>query len=208
MKKLFLSSSFKDVADLFMDFAGGDAAGRTVTFIPTAAKHEKVNFYVASGRKALEKRGLLVDELDISTAPHSEISGKLENNGLIYVTGGNTFFLLQELRRTGADGIIKEQIQSGKLYIGESAGSMVLSPNIEYAKGMDDPEAAPALPDFNALHAVDFYPLPHLDSFPFAKTVRNMMAEYATLPLMPISNVQAILVDGESVTVRGVEGKA
>lgn len=85
---------------------------------------------------------------------------------------------------------------------------MVLSPNIEYAKNMDDPKGAPVLRDFNALHVVDFYPLPHLDSFPLAKTVRNMMAEYATLPLMPICNVQAILVDGESVTVRGVEGKA
>lgn len=156
MKKLFLSSSFKDVADLFIAFADGDVKGKTVTFIPTAALHEKVNFYVKSGKKALEKMGLLVDELEISTTASSEISHKLQNNDFIYVTGGNTFFLLQELKKTGADRIIQEQIQLGKLYIGESAGSMVLSPNIEYVTEMDDPKAANQLIDYDALNIVDF----------------------------------------------------
>lgn len=36
MKKLFLSSSFTDVAALFSDFEK-DLAGKTVTFIPTAS---------------------------------------------------------------------------------------------------------------------------------------------------------------------------
>ncbi|WP_252346614.1 Type 1 glutamine amidotransferase-like domain-containing protein, partial [Listeria monocytogenes] len=39
-------------------------------------------------------------------------------NDFIYVTGGNTFFLLQELKRTGADKLILEEIAKGKLYIG------------------------------------------------------------------------------------------
>lgn len=34
---------------------------------------------------------------DISTATHLDIRNKLENNDYIYVTGGNTFFLLQEM---------------------------------------------------------------------------------------------------------------
>ena len=57
---------------------------------------------------------------------------KLQVNDFIYVTGGNTFFLLQELKKAGADKLIKEQISAGKIYIGESAGAMILSPNIEY----------------------------------------------------------------------------
>ena len=118
MRKIFLSSSFKDVSDLLVTFAGDNLEGKTVTFIPTAAIHEKVNFYVNSGKKALEKMGLLVDELEISTATTLEITSKIQNNDFIYVTGGNTFFLLQELRKTGADKIIETQIMAGKLYIG------------------------------------------------------------------------------------------
>ena len=34
---------------------------------------------------------------DISTATHLDIRNKLENKEYIYVTGGNTFFLLQEM---------------------------------------------------------------------------------------------------------------
>ncbi len=202
MRKLFLSSSFKDVAGLFPAFAGEDLKGKTVTFIPTAALHEKVNFYVKVGKKALEKLGLAVDELDISSAPPGEIAGKLQNNHFIYVTGGNTFFLLQALVKSGAGGLIKEQIGAGKLYIGESAGSMVLSPNIAYVAGMDDPKAAPEPESCDALHVVDFYPLPHRGSFPFKKAVENIISQYeASIPLVAIGNKQAITVEGDAVKV-------
>ncbi len=200
MKKLFLSSSFKDVAKLFPGFASNNLIGKTVTFIPTAALHEKVNFYVKSGRKALEKMGLKVDNLDVSTAAQSEILTKLQSNDYIYVSGGNTFFLLQELRRVGADKIIIEQIESGKLYIGESAGSIILSPNIEYVKGMDDYKAATDLNNFDALNIINFYPLPHQNCFPFQKTVEKIISNYGgTLPLRPITNSQVILIDGSDI---------
>lgn len=204
MRKLFLSSSFKDVASAFEAFAGGNLAGKTVTFIPTAALHEKINFYVKSGRKALEQMGLHVDVLELSTATADVVKEKLEGNDFIYVSGGNTFFLLQELKRTGADKLIEKQIMAGKLYIGESAGSMVMSPNIEYAKDMDDPKAAPQLECFDALNIVKFYPLPHQNSFPFKKTVEKIIAKYKSeLPLVPISNAQAILVNGDTVQIHG-----
>ena len=202
MKKLFLSSSFKDVAKLLEEHIGNDLKGKKITFIPTAALHEKVNFYVKSGKRALEKMGLIVDELEITTASPSEISEKLKNSDCIYVSGGNTFFLLQELRRTGADEIIAEQINSGKLYIGESAGSIVVAPNIEYAKKMDDCGAAPNLNSFNSLGIVDFYPLPHHTEFPFKKAVEKIISEYNDdLKLMPITNSQAIWVNGSSVEI-------
>ncbi|MDU8954078.1 MAG: Type 1 glutamine amidotransferase-like domain-containing protein, partial [Streptococcus sp.] len=126
MKKLFLVSSFAKVSNKLQLF-NEDLEGKTVTFIPAASKVEKVTFYVNSGKKALEKMGLIVDELDLSTATFKDINQKLRDNDYIYVTGGNSFFLLQELRRSGADKIIVEEIDKGKVYIGESAGAVVLS---------------------------------------------------------------------------------
>ena len=76
----------------------------------------------------------------------------LRNCDCIYITGGNTFFLMQELRRTGTDRLIVEQVEEGKLYIGESAGAMVFAPNIEYAKKMDNHlSMTPGFNDFTAL---------------------------------------------------------
>ena len=201
MKKIFLASSFKDVVNIFANFET-DLIGKKVTFIPTASIVEKVVFYVSSGRKALEKMGLVVDILDISTANKDEIKAKLKKNDFIYITGGNTFFLLQELKRTGADKIIIEEVNSGKLYIGESAGAMIASPNIEYAKEMDSVTKAPDLVNYEALGLVDFYPVPHFQSSPFKKVVETIIDTYSSkLNLSPISNHDAIIVQNNEIKI-------
>ncbi|MCP3747779.1 MULTISPECIES: Type 1 glutamine amidotransferase-like domain-containing protein [Paenibacillus] len=202
MKKLFLSSSFKDVAPCLVHFAGENLEGKKVTFIPTASIPEKVKFYVDSGKKALENLGLVVDEIEIGTATLNEIESKIRENDYIYITGGNTFYLLQELRRTGADKIIADEVNAGKLYIGESAGSMILSPNIEYARLMDNVEEAPALDSFIALGIIEFYPVPHHTNIPFKKAVESIIEEYGSqLNLYPISNAEVILVESDSIKV-------
>ena len=73
MKRMFLASSFADVADLFVKFIDGRCEGKTITFIPTASLPEDVKFYVAAAKEALEKMGLIVDELEISTATKKEM---------------------------------------------------------------------------------------------------------------------------------------
>ena len=202
MKKLFLASSFQDVADLLPDFEK-NLKGKTITFIPTASIVETVNFYVKSGRKALEDMGLMVDELEISNASAEEITSKLKQNDSIYVTGGNTFFLLQEMKRTGTDQLIKEEVNSGKLYIGESAGAIVASADIQYAKGMDSVDEAPDLESFEALGLVDFYPVPHYNNPPFQEASKKIIDTYSsTLKLSPISNQEAILVNNEEIKVK------
>lgn len=203
MKKLFLSSSFSDVAGLFKDFIQR-VDGKTVTFIPTASLVEEVTFYVDEARNAFREMGIIIDELDISTASADAISDKIKKNDFIYVSGGNTFFLLQELKRTGADKLIVDEIKSGKLYIGESAGSIIVSPDIEYVKDMDNPMAAPDISMYLALDVIDFYPVPHYGEFPFEEVAEQIVSEYSSdLKLFPITNSQAILVEGEEVRIIG-----
>lgn len=204
MKKIFLASSFKDVAELFVKFEN-NLHGKTVTFIPTASLVEKVTFYVNAGRKALEKLGLIVDILEISTATSDEIAAKIKGNDFIYVTGGNTFFLLQELKRTGADKLIIEEVAAGKLYIGESAGAMVTTANTEYAKVMDQVAKASDLASFDALGLVDFYPIPHYNNAPFKKIAQKIVDDYSSvLNLSPISNHEAILVENDNVRIERI----
>lgn len=199
MKRLFLSSSFKDTAELLPAFAKEDLKGKTVTFIPTASIPEKIKFYVGSARKAFGKLGVIVDELEITQASAQEIDDKIRKNDYIYISGGNTFFLLQELKKTGADQLIVEQIESGKLYIGESAGSMIVAPDIAYVQNMDSVKAAPELETFSALNVIDFYPVPHHTNFPFAKAVEKIISKHEhILPLCPISNAQVICVNESS----------
>lgn len=204
MKNLFLTSSFADVADLFAQSEENTLQGKTVTFIPTASIHEEVTFYIDDGKNALEKLGLIVDVLEISTATQQQIVTKLKKNDYIYVTGGNTFFLLQELIRSKADKIIIEQVLAGKTYIGESAGSIILSPNIEYVKEMDDCKSAPELKSNKALSLIDFYPLPHFTNFPFEEITQSIVAEFSRkIELLPFSNTQAISIKAGNINVVG-----
>lgn len=201
MKKLFLVSSFKDVADKFTAFEK-NVKGKRVTFIPTASNVEKVVFYVNQGRAALEEMGLIIDELELSTANAKDIHTKIKNNDFIYVTGGNTFYLLQELKRTGADKLIIDAIHSGKLYIGESAGAIIVSANIAYVQGMDSIKKAPNIENLDALGLVEFYAVPHYTNSPFKKIVQKIIDTYSsTLNLIPISNKDAILVHNNEIVI-------
>jgi dipeptidase E len=141
-----------------VEFTQNTCSGKKVVFIPTASVPEKVTFHVDSDKKSLKKLGLIVDELEVSKASKDEIKNKITNTDYIFVAGGNTFFLSQELRRSGADKLIIEHIKKGKIYISTSAGSIIVSKDIEYIKFMDDPMAAPELNNnFSALGVVDFY---------------------------------------------------
>lgn len=199
MKKLFLSSSFRDVAHHLEESMSLELKGKSVSFIPTASLTESVTFYVKTGMKALIELGLRVEILEISKASQQEINETLNKNDFIYISGGNTFYLLQEIRKKKIDLLLTDLINSGKNYIGESAGSMILSPSIEYARMMDEESKAPDLDSFKGLGIIPFYPLPHYSNFPFKKKVDKIIDIYKDeLKLFPIRNSQAIGVRGES----------
>ena len=125
MKKLILVSMLYQTTDLVRTIAP-ELEGKTVTYIPTAGIAEEVEGMVEKETSTLESLGLTVDVLEVSTASQEEIVDSLKRNDVIFVGGGNTFFLLQELRRSGADQILIREVEKGKLYIGGSAGCRVL----------------------------------------------------------------------------------
>lgn len=204
VKKLFLSASFEEVASL-LEGLEPNLKGKTVTFIPTASRVDRYVAHIASGKKALEQLGMTVDILDIAEASAGETAEKLRKNDFIYVAGGNTFYLLQEMKKSGADQFIIEEVNGGKLYMGESAGAMVTSRNVEYVKAMDPIRKAPELTDLDALGLVDFCTVPHYLNAPFEKAAQSMVDDYTgKLELITISNSQAILVSGERAVVKSV----
>lgn len=77
----------------------------------------------------------------------------------IYMIGGNTFYLLKELREKGLDEKIKQAINSGVIYVGSSAGSIILGETIETALPFD--ENWVKLENFNGLKIVDGIIIPH-----------------------------------------------
>ena len=198
MKKLILVSMLYQVTDLISTIEP-ELAGKTVTYIPTAGIAEEIEGMIEDETNTLESLGLTVDVLDVSTATYDSIVSTLTKNDIIFVGGGNTFYLLQELRRSGADKILVQEVNKGKLYIGESAGAVITCPDIGYCAGMDNPEKAPELTDYTGLGLVDFYIVPHIGNAEMGEAAEKAVAEYnSRLDLEVITDKQVIQVEDES----------
>ena len=200
MKKLILVSMLYQVTDLVRTIEP-ELAGKTVTYIPTAGIAEETEGMIEDETNTLESLGLTVEALDVSTASYESIVSTLTKNDIIFVGGGNTFYLLQELRRSGADKILIQEVNKGKLYIGESAGAIIACPDIGYCVGMDSLEKAPELTDYTGLGLVDFYIVPHIGNEEMGEAAEKAVEEYnSRLDLEVITDKQVIQVEDKSYT--------
>ncbi|MBT4722478.1 type 1 glutamine amidotransferase-like domain-containing protein [Candidatus Falkowbacteria bacterium] len=75
--------------------------------------------------------------IDIADKNEDELFEQLKTKDLIYVQGGNTFYLLKCIRESGFDKVIKKLLQKGIIYTGASAGAYVACPTIEMATWND-----------------------------------------------------------------------
>ena len=200
MKKLLLVSTFAPVGRL-LPHMEPDLEAKTVVFIPTAGKGMA---YSSAGRLtelALRRICVNVCSLDIANAPYGLIHDAIETSDIIYVGGGNSFFLLQEMRRSGADAIIVEAVANGKPYVGESAGAVVAGSDIGYIQDMDDAKAAPLLQDSRGLGLVDFRVVPHYHGPLLGRRAAKIVRKYADASdLRIITDTQAIVVHGDKDT--------
>ncbi len=72
------------------------------------------------------------------------------------MNGGNTFYLLKHVRRSGFDKVVKNLIKQGKIYLGVSAGSYIACPTIEAATWKHQDRNRVGMTDFEALNLVPF----------------------------------------------------
>lgn len=121
-------------------------SARRLLFIPYALQDH--DGYV----QILQQRGLNAGyELD-PIHKHSDPADAVRRAEAIYIGGGNTFRLLQELYRFGLVGLIRTQVLAGTPYLGISAGTNVACPTIKTTNDM--PITWP--PVLNSLNLVPF----------------------------------------------------
>ena len=202
MKQLFLCSYFAGVKSLFKQYASKKQLGKHVLFIPTSGNVEEYRGYIDEALQTFADLGFQVEILDISACDRETAQAKIFQSKLLYVSGGNTFYLLQELKTKQLLSLIKEQIADGMVYVGESAGAIITAKDIDYNKLMDDKSVAEELSNTEGLNEVDFYVLPHLGEEPFVESAQDTLDTYSDqLNLLSLNNRQAVLVEGEEVKV-------
>lgn len=153
---LSTQKAIEKVKDIF-----GDFTNKNVVIITTAAKDKENNKWNILAQKQFLDLGYeKVDFLDLETNPETN----LDNYATVYVCGGNTFKLLKAVQESNFESEVRKLLNRGGLYIGASAGALLLTPTIQIAGEVSPDENLVGLTDLNSFGLVDFEFLPHYET--------------------------------------------
>ena len=183
---ILTSSGFSNPAIMnrVEEFFGGDLSGKKVAIITTASEDKEKNEFAVLAYSQLNRMGF-GDVIFFGIEKQNP--QELMAFDIIYVNGGNTYYLLYWTKKNGFDRVAKEFLRGGGLYIGVSAGSLIAGVSIEvlnYTKG--DPNWI-GLKDFSAMELTQRAIEPHY----------TQESEEAILKYQKASGVEVVrLADG------------
>jgi len=205
MKKLFLSSYFAFVSDFLIPLLPKPAKELKLAFITTAADPYKVKLWLYVDKLKLKLMGFKIFDLDIKNKNEKTLLEELKNIDVIFVSGGNTYYLLEKSLQSGFDKVVKKLINRGVIYIGSSAGSVLTCPTIEHIEGMDD-QSITNLSNYTGLNLIDFLILPHYGDQKYMKQINFILSKWhSKYKIISLTNMQAVVVEGTSYKI--VESK-
>jgi peptidase E len=199
MMKLVLTAagfSNQKIIDEFLKMVGKPVQEIKVLFIPTASRTEEELKYVEIAKKELYDIGVQKNNLTTFNLD-KEITRNELGVDAIYVCGGNTFYLLHKLRKTGFDKTIKEMARKGVVYVGVSAGSVIAGPTIITAQGFDENDVG--LDDFTGLKLTNKVIIPHAEHKGKGKIEDlKKKVKHGTVPL---TDNQALLINNSETRI-------
>lgn len=159
--------------------------------------------YTARAAAFFETLGIAVKGLHTFADPVAAVQAAAG----FFTGGGNTFLLVKTLHETGLIDVLKGAVESGKPYLGTSAGSNIGGMNMQTTNDM--PIVYP--PSFRTMGLVPFNLNPHyLDpvagSQHMGETRETRIKEFHTqndIPVVGLREGSWIQVTGEKVTLEG-----
>ena len=195
MKRLLLASV--EIGRL-SDLARKSLSNIRLAYIPTAADPYENKWFIDKDRKKLQELRIPYFEVDIKNKNQNSLRIELKNCDAVFVSGGNSFYLLEKSLESGFDKVIKELIGKGIIYIGGSAGACIAGPSLEPIQTLDDPSKALKLKSFDAFGLVDFVVLPHFGKEKYLPKYAAILDKYhQKYKLVKLTDSQAIIVENE-----------
>ena len=196
--KLYLTSAGAKVLDQLVPLLPLPPSGHTACYVPTAATLDGSPPWVDEEIEAIEKTGFDVRSIDLAELAANSAAGAFTDCDVIWVGGGNTYHLLREARRSGFDDFVVKRIADGVPYVGASAGSLLLAPNIECIKYAEDPDSHFDLESYDALNVFPLVTFVHFDNPDFRDVYRKIVIDALEndVAFITLRDNQFIYVDG------------
>ncbi len=123
-------------------------------------EYKSENYHIPRCIKELNDLGLTAQLFDFDTQNATE----LLKYDVVYIIGGNPYYLLNSIRKTNAEAVLK-QIAEEKVLIGWSAGALVLTSSIAIIDKYSPEMNIVDISDLSGLCLTDTYILPHYSKF-------------------------------------------
>jgi len=202
--KLFLTSAGlpPETTEEFLKLLNKKPEETRVCFIATAADPYENKWFVEKDRERLKELGFNITEIDLKKENESSLCKKLMSFDVIFIEGGNTFYLMKYIRESGFDKALKPFLDKGGIYLGVSAGSYAAGSDISLVqwKHAEDRNIVD-LKDLRGLGLVDFYISPHYE--PAHEAIINENKNKVSHPIFALTDLQAILVDSGNIKFVG-----
>lgn len=164
-------------------------------------KKEKNAEWLNNYKKEWVEKGYDVVIADLKGDPE-EIKEKLESVDVIDVTGGDVNWLLDWAKKSKLDTYLKDLLDKGVVYVGASAGSMLLQPDIGLTWW--GPEEKWKVVDHVGLGIVDFIVAPHQKEESLLKSEENLINRRKYLQsVINFPWKVYLLQDGQAIKVIG-----
>lgn len=209
MKRLLLTSNAlgnRHSSKLVLKFIKEFPAKPLVGYVPNAQSRPD-HARLKQKFSKLKRMGCDTLLLDLRLLKGAKLKKKLEEVDIIYVGGGNVFYLLNMMRKSGFTKILPKLVRQGKGYIGSSAGSYVACPTIEAGtwKPSYSDRNFVKIKNFKALNLVPFLLIAHFEEK--YRSIINDAASRAKSPIVALYDTQAVYVKGNKYKVLGVGRK-
>jgi len=191
MKLLLTSNGFenKEIGLTFKQLFDKDINLVKILFIPIASRTEEELYYIKESKNELLNLGVLSNNIFEYNPEKSDISN-FSNLDCIYICGGNTYYLLDVLKKTGFNKKIIELVNNGVIYVGVSAGTIIAGPNIEITGTADENDCG--ITDLTSLNLTEYIISPH-----FCKAEENNIKKFRKKSIYPVIGLR----DNEAILI-------
>lgn len=155
-------------------------------------------------REGFNKLGIKPDVIDLhkfyKRKPIS-LAKKLNSYDLLWVRGGNVYFLRYVMNKSGFDEAIKIALANGLVYAAQSAGTLVVCPTLKYLDIVEGPRKTPNV-IWKGIGLVKIVPLPHWHSSFIGEEVKKVykLLVISREKVIRLTDEEALMVVGKKIT--------
>jgi dipeptidase E len=196
----------QELQETFISLLSKSPTEYKVAFITTAAldRGDDNPSWLEHYRKEIREFGITaIEDIDLRKYDKQTLQKKLKDKDIIYVNGGNTYFLMKYVNESGFGALLPQLLEEGKLYVGVSAGSVIMGVDIGLASWIPNDEDVNDgyVVDTKGVNIIPFAIWPHFQTNHTSAIEKNVARiDYSVIAL---TNEQAALWQNNTYKIIG-----